>query len=237
MNIKMKKTLNLISILFFLSCNQPDSNRISTNSENNSFQKDSLMNVPVNVKIDSVSNKSEEITVALIKRKPDTTFLLKISSEILKTIKKRDYYKLASYVHPDYRILFSPYGYIDTIDSKVFSPTQLKQLAKNNKRINWNSSWDAEDTELLTIDQYFKKYVYDVDFLNAPVKSINEFRSRGTDLNNIKEVYPECDVVEFYFPGFEEKFGGLDFRGLRMVFKLHDKKFYIVAIVHDEWTP
>jgi hypothetical protein len=179
--------------------------------------------------------KSEKIS--LIKRKTDTALLLKTSEEILKAIKKRDYNKFASYIHPEYGVLFSPYAYIDTIDYQVLSAEQLVKLSKQKKKINWNSSWDSEEPEMFTIDEYFKKYVYDVDFLKAKIKSINNFHSRGTDLNNIEDVYPDCDIVEFYFPGFEEKYGGTDFRGLRLVFKYYNDKPFLIAIVHDEWTP
>lgn len=215
----MNTPLILISIFFSLNCPWSDSNRAITNSNNNSLPK-----------------KSEERADTVVKRKADSTLLLKIAGEILMTIKKREYAKLASFVHPEYGVLFSPYANIDTSGSRILSSTGIIQLAKQNKRINWYSSWDA-NPEFLTIDQYIKKFVYDVDFINAPVKSVNKFHSQGTDLNNIAEVYPTCDVVEFYFPGFEAKYGGMDFRGLRLVLKLYNKKPYLVAIVHDEWTP
>lgn len=118
----------------------------------------------------------------------------------------------------------------------MLSAAKIIQIAKQNKRINWETSWE-EEPELLTIGQYFKKFVYDVDFLKAPLVSFNEYHSQGTDLNNIEDFYPGCKIVEFFFPGFDEKFGGMDFRGLRLVFKPYKKKFYLIAIVHDEWTP
>jgi hypothetical protein len=163
---------------------------------------------------------------------------MQASTEILKYIKTRNYKKLASHIHHKKGILFSPYAHIDTIHSKVFSSNQFIQIAKENKSINWGSSWDEDEKpELMTIDQYFKRFVYDVDFLNAELKSINKYHSQGTDLNNINEIYPDCNVVEFFFSGFEKKYGGMDFRALRLVFKMENNKPYIVAIVHDEWTP
>ena len=232
----MKKVIILIPVILFQHYPQSDLNRSITNL-NNSFSEGISNNIKVDKKNNSALKQSQEITDTIVKRKTDTILLFKIATEILKTIKKRDYTKLASFVHPKYGILFSPYAYIDTSRSRVLSPTRLIQIAKQNKRINWHSSWSDSGNEFLTISQYFKKYVYDADFLNAPVKSVNKFHSHGTDLNNINEVYPKCDVVEFYFSGFEEKYGGMDFRGLRLVFGLYNKKLYLIAIVHDEWTP
>jgi hypothetical protein len=49
-------------------------------------------------------------------------------------------------------------------------------------------------------------------------------------------VYPGCDVVEFFFSGFEKKYEGLDFRALRLVYKTENSKVFLAAIVHDKWT-
>lgn len=172
------------------------------------------------------------------KEKTDTALLINVSLKILDAVKKRNYDTLASFIHPEYGVLFSPYAYIDTTDSQVLLPDRLIQISKQMDKINWGSAWDqGMEPELLTIDEYFSKHVYDVDFLNAPVVSINEFKSRGTDLNNIKDIFPECNVVEFFFPGFEEKNEGMDFRGLRLIFQFYNNRPCLVAIVHDEWTP
>ena len=118
------------------------------------------------------------------------------------------------------------------------SKKQFLLLVSTQKAINWNSSFEPEDNpEILTVRQYFDRYVYDVDFLNAELKSINNYHSQGTDLNNINEAYPGCDVVEFFFSGFEKKYSGTDYRALRLVFTIKDNKPYLIGIVHDEWTP
>jgi hypothetical protein len=44
-------------------------------------------------------------------------------------------------------------------------------------------------------------------------------------------------MVEFFFPGFEKKYDGLDFRALRLVFRIENKNPYLVGVVHDQWTP
>ncbi len=229
----MGKFFTFISIIFSLIHYQFDPDKAITNPKNNYPQEDTSKKISINERSNSVT-----IINAIIKRKVDTALLLNTSKEILKVIKARDYNKLASFVYPKYGVRFSPYGHIYIQIGQVFSPNRLSQLANQNKHINRGSSWDqGMEPEFLTIDQYFKKYVYDVDFLNAPIKSINKFRSRGTELNNINEIYPGSDVVEFYFPGFKKKLDGMDFRGLRLVFKFYNKKLYLVVIVHDEWTP
>jgi hypothetical protein len=50
------------------------------------------------------------------------------------------------------------------------------------------------------------------------------------------EVYPDATVVEFHFPGFEEKYEGMDWKSLRVVVEKLDNKWYVVGIIHDQWT-
>ena len=223
----MASVTKLIIILLFASCHLSDSSKkgdkLITDSpilkrSPNSFQP-----------IQQLLNKKEE--------KIDTVLLMNVSEEVLKYFKTRNYKKIALLIYPKDGLRFSPYAHIDTTKDRVLSAAQLLQLAKQNNRINWNSSWDGEKPDILTIDEYFTKFVYDVDFLKAELKSINEYHSQGTDLNNINETYPGCVVVEFYFSGFEKKYEGLDFRALRLVYKTENNKPYLLGIVHDQWTP
>jgi hypothetical protein len=233
----MKNIIKFILVYLLISCNHSDSTKTKSNLvTDTSISNASENNVISHPVPDTIIDGSKEKIDIIINRKIDTALFMRVSAEVLKHVKTRNYRKLASFIHPRDGIRFSPYAYVDTGDNIVLSSSQLIQLANKSKRINWGTSWN-EKPELLTIDQYFKKFVYDVDFLNAELKSVNKYHSQGTDLNNINEIYPDCTVVEFFFPGFEEKYGGLDFRALRLVFKIENNKPYLVAIVHDQWTP
>jgi hypothetical protein len=231
----MKLAFIFISVILVLSCNQPDSTKKESDLITDTSISNKPQNDPIHPEPDSAINNPVKKTI----NKADTALLMSVSTEILKHIKARNYKKLALFIHPQHGLRFSPYAGIDTTDSQILSSKQLIQIAKQNKQLNWGSDWDdeADKPKLLTIDQYFKRFVYDVDFLNAELKSINKYHSQGTDLNNINEIYPDCNVVEFFFHGFEKKYEGMDFRALRLVFKTENNKPYLVAIVHDEWTP
>jgi hypothetical protein len=43
-------------------------------------------------------------------------------------------------------------------------------------------------------------------------------------------------IVEYYFPGFDLQLQGMDWRSLRLVFTLYDNTWYLVGIIHDQWT-
>jgi hypothetical protein len=179
---------------------------------------------------------------ALAAIKKDTTAAndsaaLPLSEEILSAIKIKNYQKLALFVNDD-GIRFSPYGYIDTINDKNFSPSDFLGYATNkrNTKFTWGVYNGSGDKIILNVKDYFQKFVYDVDFLNAPQISLNKTISKSNSLNNIDSVYRNCIYTEFYFPGFEKKYEGMDWRSLKLVFKKSINKLYLIAIIHDQWT-
>jgi len=162
--------------------------------------------------------------------------LLATTEEVLSTIKAKEYSKLAAYFHPREGIRFSPYGYIDTLHHVHFTVPEFLEQARDDQPIVWGS-YDGKGTDIdLTLDAYFDKFVYDVDFLQAEQTRVNEILGKGNSLINIQQVYPGTDFTESYFSGFEEKYGGMDWRSLRLVFKNVDGTPRLVAIVHDQWT-
>lgn len=165
---------------------------------------------------------------------PDTT-LLNVSSRILLALKTKDYPALSSYVDPVLGLRFSPYAYIDSTN-KVFSKEEIS-LFPGKQKMRWGYMDGEDNTPILkTVDEYFDRFVYDVDFLHAEKKAVNHFLGGGNSLNNLKDFYPACNFTEFYFSGFDPKYDGMDWRTLRLVFKTENGKPYLVAIVHDQWT-
>ena len=70
----------------------------------------------------------------------------------------------------------------------------------------------------LSFPDYYAKFVYDVDYANAPQVSLNHRLSTGNSIDNSAEFYPGAMVVEYYFPGFDPQYGGMDWRSLRLIF-------------------
>ena len=64
----------------------------------------------------------------------------------------------------------------------------------------------------------------------------NEVLSYGNMLENQFKVYHNPIVVEYYFPGMNPDYGGLDWRSLRLVFEQFEGQWYLVGIINNEWT-
>ncbi|MET0393656.1 MAG: hypothetical protein ABW019_10970 [Chitinophagaceae bacterium] len=162
--------------------------------------------------------------------------LLRLAEKILGAIKQRNFEAFSSFVHPVAGVRFSPYAYIDTTRAKLLSAAQVLALARQNKIVTWGS-YDASGEPIrMSIRKYVDRFVYDADFLHAKKKRVNEFVGYGNSLNNLKEVYPACDFVEFYFSGFDPHNDGMDWKTLRLVFRTGNGQPWLVAVVHDEWT-
>ena len=161
-----------------------------------------------------------------------------LSKSILASMKSKDYRAVADHIHPDEGVLFSPYGFIDTATCRRFSKASFLALISDSSKapLNWGR-YDGSGLPMdLTWQDYSSRFVYNADFLNAPEFSLNELKSRGNSLNNIDQVFSGHQYTESYFPGFEEKYAGLDWASLRLVFKEKDGRPYLVGIIHDQWT-
>lgn len=164
--------------------------------------------------------------------------LVDLSKKILDLIKSGEYFKLGKLFHPKDGVRFSPYGYIDTVTDIKFSQQYFMDCFSRlkPKYYLWGFADGSGDSIYLLIKDYFKRFVYDVDFANAEKLSLNTSLGHGNSPNNIEAIYPGLEYTESYFSGFEEKLSGMDWRALRLVFKEYEGKNYLVAIIHDEWT-
>lgn len=150
-------------------------------------------------------------------------------------LKQADYSSLAEIIHPDLCLRFSPYPYLREND-QVFCADQLPTLPGGETRYLWGAYDGTGDPIQLSFDEYHQRFVYDADYLQSPVVGLNQEVSAGNALNNIPEIYPDGMIVEYHFPGFDPQYGGMDWRSLRLVFIQEGGEWFLVALVHGEWT-
>lgn len=185
--------------------------------------------------VDGTAALDEEAELFAEQAQKDSV-LLAATEEVLIAIKAKDYRKLVEYFHPEEGVRFSPYGYIDTVHHRHFTSEEFLKQSEDERSISWGS-YDGTGKDIqLSLEEYFNRFVYDVDFLNAEQVSVNQILGTGNSLINIHQVYPGADFTESYFSGFEEKYGGMDWRSLRLVFKPEAGSPRLVGIVNDQWT-
>ena len=206
--------------------------------------KESNAEITTRDSIQSIDRKTDSLlkikniqdSIRSVQRKD--SLLLKTTQTILTLLKNKNYLAFANYIHPVEGIRFSPYGFVDTVhDIRLSKQKFINELGQPvQDMIVWGEFDGTGDPIKMTLNNYMQRFVYDVDFAKPEKRSINEFLGGGNSLNNLELVYKNCDFTESHFPGFDKKYGGMDWRSLRLVFKVRDRKFFLVGIVHDEWT-
>ncbi|QOR67053.1 hypothetical protein IM538_02450 [Cytobacillus suaedae] len=154
---------------------------------------------------------------------------------ILQLLKNKDMKELSTYVHPEHGLLFSPYVYVYPEDAIKLNVSEVESFFENQEKYEWGLHDGSGEPIGLTPSEYYEKFIYTHDYLTVdPI--IGEVQQRGNAINNIMEVFPKATVVEFHVEGTGEN-SGMDWGSLNLVFQEDDNGvFYLVAIVHDQWT-
>ncbi|WP_227937330.1 hypothetical protein [Alkalihalobacillus deserti] len=160
--------------------------------------------------IDSVTDEETEKQNLSLEETSDT---------IVQLLKDHKMKELAEFVHPTDGVRFSPYGYIDVENDQVFSVEEVKQLWEDETVYHWGQHDGSGEPIDMTFLQYYERFVYDQDYVNAEEIAVNERLGQGNTLDNTEEVYPNATVVEYHFSGFEAQYEGMDWRSLRLVLK------------------
>lgn len=157
------------------------------------------------------------------------------AAAVILALKEDDLATLSNYIHPVKGLLFSPYAHIDTATAKVFPAASLPAFTDPTV-YNWGSYDGSGDPIDLTFQQYYDKFVYDKDFLEAETVGVDEIKGLGNTIVNIEDVFPNSFVMDYYFSGFDPQYGGMDWESLILVLEELNGAWYVSAIVHSQWT-
>jgi hypothetical protein len=176
---------------------------------------------------DVLQSDTEEYIKSIIEKR---------ATDVLTAIKNYDMKKLAGAVHPDKGVRFSPYAHVDVDRNLVFTAEEVKKLAADSTPYLWGYYDGSGEPITLKFSDYRKKFIYDVDFINAEQVGYNKTLGLGNSVNNSFEVYKNSIIVEYHFSGFDPEYAGMDWRSLRLVFEKKNDIWYLVGIIHDQWT-
>lgn len=155
---------------------------------------------------------------------------------VIVSLKQRDMKQFAGYVHPVKGVRFSPYAYVDPESDLKFSAQAIIGIFEDQEKKLWGYYDGSGDKIYLTFADYFKKFVYSHDFSSADQVAYNAAIGSGNTRNNLIEVYPNGTFVEYHFSGLDPKVGGTSWVSLRLVFEEVDGEWYVVGVIHSQWT-
>lgn len=165
---------------------------------------------------------------------PDSTLIKNKARNIALILKNGDWNTLATHAHPTEGIRFSPYADVNT-DNLVFKKEDLINI--DTTKIHLWGIYDGSGSPIRrTFPQYYREFIYDVDFLGKSKITHNQFKQYGNIYNTIEKIYPEALNIEYYVSGIDPQMSGFDWRALRFVFTQYEKKWYLTAIIHSSYT-
>jgi hypothetical protein len=168
---------------------------------------------------------------------PDRSGVLQAARQVVEAIKAKDGERWAELAHPEKGVRFSPYAYVEVKSDVVFSRDQIRRFWTDEMTYTWGFADGTGDPINMTPRQYCDRYIMDRDFLNPSTTSVDNDRARGNTNNNAAEVYPQGTRVEYYIePSIREGVPDLDWAALRLVFEESAGSWFLVAVIHDQWT-
>lgn len=161
--------------------------------------------------------------------------LVETAGEVVRALRDRDLNRLATWIHPEKGLLFSPSPHLDPATARTFPANGLPSFSDSRKFV-WGVQHGSGEPIELTFREYFDAYVYDQDYAEAPSVSVNRLVGQGTVAYNGQEVFPGSSYVEYHFAGFDATREGTDWKSLILVFEPSGEKWQLVAIAHGQWT-
>jgi hypothetical protein len=212
------RTLTFFILISFLACQN----------------KETKTTAPVKIETSTVMTDAEKaLAAAKLVTIKDSTLLFE-SKKIVELIAQKNYAELAETFHSD-GVRFSLYGYVDSTADLVLKAADF--AANTAKKRTWGQSYGDEIPIVKNTADYFKKHVYDVDFLSVVKPTCNTYTPSGSSIINTTEAYKGCDYVEFHKTGTNPKFEGMDWKTLQLVFKKEGERYKLIGIIHNEWMP
>ena len=161
--------------------------------------------------------------------------LIHLGYQTLIALKTSNLEEIRKLIHPGLCLRLSPYPYLAESNLSI-CPDELEILMASVRVYTWGNYDGTGDPIQMTFAEYYQDFIYDSDYFQAPMIGLDVEISTGNSINNIPEVFPDGKMIEYYFPGFDPMFGGMDWRSLRLVFVKVGEIWYLGAIIHGEWT-
>lgn len=162
----------------------------------------------------------------------DNFSLLGTAGYAVQAMKDRDFKALSALVDPDRGVTFTPYSTVDPSRDQTLNRQEVAAMGEDTSPRTWGLTDGTGEPIRMTAGQYMESYVFDVDYTRAPMIGIDRVLLSGNALENVSEVYPDCRFVDFTFPEND----GADWSSLKLVFAPGEENWYLVGVIHGQWT-
>jgi hypothetical protein len=159
-----------------------------------------------------------------------------LSTRLLRLLAENKPRALADWVHEDLGICFSPYAYADSARMRCMTAKGLRYLATiPDSTRRWGEQDGTGEPLRLSWNQYRRRFIWDKDYSQLGTRRNAPSNARGNSLLNVYTQFPDAAVVEYHVPG-NERYAFMDWGSLYLVYVFRDGRWWLRAIVHDQWT-
>jgi len=155
--------------------------------------------------------------------------------DTLAAFKKRDGPALAALAHPSKGVRFSPYAYVQPANITLSAAQLTTAFADPTKR-TWGVTDGRGDPIVLTFADYARTYIYARDFASSSQTAFNKTIGAGNTIDNTADVYPNAILFEAYDPGPDPQMKDVQWQCVRLLFERSGDRWFLVSVVHGEWT-
>ena len=156
-------------------------------------------------------------------------------AEAVKALKAKDFAAVAVLAHPTKGVRFSPYAFVDTQRHVVLDAATIRLGFANTKSYLWGHTSGKGDPMEWTFEQFYTRQLYNKDYAASTDVGYERHPQRGNSIDNSATAYPQGRSVDYYLPS-TDPYTTLDWGALRLVFEEQGGTWYLVALIHDEWT-
>ena len=134
------------------------------------------------------------------------------------------------------KVYFSPYTYVDTTKIVTLNQSEFNELLVSDKQILWGNFDGSGDEIKLSVKKYFDRFVTDFDLTAEENQLLKDtIPTRGNQINNVKEIFPNTTIIEIHKPASEESMG-MDWLSLMLVIEKVEGAWKLKALIHNQWT-
>ncbi len=231
MNVSGPKKLNyaiyvLLGLITISCIQEPVENGLGGYLSEQEYQEEFMSNGDTDLILDEASGMD---TVQI-----DTSFI-DFSNEMIDLLATNELIKFSEHFHPIKGCAFLPYTFL-TDETQKFTTSTFGAQLELNEKLMWGSQDGSGDSIVYTVANYIKAYVYDFDYKNKSSDfHFNSDLAFSNTQNNISDAFPDADFMEFYYDGTIE-YEGMDWKSLIFYVEKLDNTYYLVAVVHNQWT-
>ena len=162
--------------------------------------------------------------------------LLAQAGSVLELLKEKDYTALSGLIHPQKGVTLTPFSTVSTECDRTLTQTDVAELEENQQTYVWGVMDGSGSPIRSTCSDYFDRFVYNADYAQAPEVGVDTVLMSGNALENVSDAYPDARFVDYNFPGIDPGKNGYDWCSLKLVFEPWQNEWYLVGLIHSEWT-